>query len=106
MLVVVVDRGGIFHDLKVFSAMADAIAFGKECSQAGDAAVVYDVPTATDARAAKAAVEMGEANLIAVLSHRPSETEIADRQRSAHGQARLASWQSRRLRAVDRTLRQ
>lgn len=80
MFVVVVSYDGVFQHLKVFSEHADAMGLARQCAQDGHDAQVYDVPSATNARAAKAAIEMGEGTLIAAPSRRSTQQELAERE--------------------------
>jgi hypothetical protein len=93
MLVVVFSEDGIFRRMVATSEMADAIHTARE-----GRGKVYSVPT-DDARAAKAAIEIGEGTLIAIPAPLPSAEELAARQkkeREAHRKEAIekkAAWQ-------------
>ncbi len=84
MLVVHITKDGQPHDTKVFSTMPDALAFARKAVQDDYGAKVYGVTGTNDPRAAKAAIEMGAAELVAAPTRKASEAEIeAERKRQA-----------------------
>jgi hypothetical protein len=76
MFVVNVVNDGVRQPPKVFSTLIDAHAFAAQQVQAGNDAKVYKVAVTNDVRAAIAACEMGEAELVAAPQRKPSEHEI------------------------------
>jgi hypothetical protein len=77
--------------LKVFSEQADAMGLARQCAQDGDNAHVYTVPSATNAWAAKAAIEMGAGTLIAAPSRRLTQPELAEREKQERDAQRRQS---------------
>jgi len=78
MYVVFVTTLGEQSSFKVFDQRADAIVFAEQQIGAGASqADIFESPKVADARAAKAAVEMGEGKLIDARGRKASETELA-----------------------------
>jgi hypothetical protein len=107
MFVIVLSEGGIFQQIIASSEMADAMDTARERVESGYEARVYNLPNVSDARAAKAAVEMGDGTLIAIPSRKPSSEELAARKNKQVQEQRkkvveqAAAWQVVRERFVE-----
>ena len=79
MYVVFVMTAGEKPSLKVFSARSDATSYAKAHVEAGsDTADVYEVEGVTDARAAKAALEMGNGRFVEARGKRATAEQIRE----------------------------
>jgi hypothetical protein len=82
------------HDCKlckVFSELPAATTFAAQQAEVGYDAKVYKVAVTNDHRAAKAALEMGEAELVFVPTRKPSDHEIVE----ARKREVLRQWRER-----------
>jgi endonuclease YncB( thermonuclease family) len=79
-------------DLKVFEDMSDARAFAEERVQDGYVAKVYGVPGAQNARAAKAAIEMGAGEILYAPTRKPPERDVEIRGQRNVRVRRLKQW--------------
>jgi hypothetical protein len=79
MYVVFVLTRGEKPSLKVFSQRSDAALYAKAQVDAGsDTADVYEVEGVSDARAAKAALEMGEGRFVEARGRQATRAEVME----------------------------